>query len=103
MILRVRKNPTNQPLKITAAALADSAVHCRLALDRKLLINGKLLMELDVLNGKKPVTGGRAIADITFPTISIPDLIKKHASALKDIKIPADALGKDKVNVDRIK
>jgi subtilisin family serine protease len=103
IVLRVKKNPTSLPLKITTAALADSDLHCRMTLDRTGLVNGKLRMELAVMAGKRPVVGGRAMADVTFPTISIPDLLKKHASALKDIRIPPGALGRDRVDQDRIK
>ena len=102
MNVRVRKNPSAAPLKVTTAVLADSDFHCRVRLDRKFLFQGKMLIEIAVtLDGKKPVPGGKAVADVTFPTLSIAALLKKHADALKKLK--ADRLGRDKPDANLIK
>ncbi len=101
--LRVKKNPTDQALKITTAALADSDVRSRVTLDRKSLIRGKIGLDLAVLAGNRPVTSGRATAAVTFPTISIRDLLRKHATELEKIRISPAALGRDKGNVGHIR
>jgi hypothetical protein len=88
---------------VTTAALMDSDVHCHAELDRKFLVHGKILMTLSVRSGLRPVTRGRAFADVTFPTISIRNLLKKFAKQLKEIKVPASQLGRDRVDANRIR
>lgn len=103
MLLRVRKNPGNAALRVTTAALMDSEVSCHAELDRKFLIHGKLQLRLDVRWGTKPVLGGKALARITYPTVSIRELLQKHANPLKEIKIPKEALRRDKPDLDRLR
>ena len=99
MTLKVIKNPTGQPLKATLAVLADSQFHCQARVHRKFLFQNQLRIEHVVRLGDKPVTAGQAFADVTFPTRSIADLLKRHAAALKEIKIGSTQLAKDKASI----
>ncbi len=98
MSLKVLKNPGNQPLKATIAVLADSDFHCKAQVHRKFLFQNLLRIEHAVRLGDKPVASGKAFADVTFPTRSIADLLKRHAAALKSIEVPPKLLAKDKAD-----
>jgi subtilisin family serine protease len=93
----------NQLLTITTAAMADTDVQCQVELDPKYLYDDKILLRLTAQFDGQPLTGGKAIATITFPTKSIDDLLEQYADELKEMKLDEKALNGDKVDPDLVK
>lgn len=104
MLVDRRDARGNLPVSVTTAALADTDVRCTLRLDPKYQIWGKLRLWLKAELAGRPLPGGRAVAHITYPTLSIDDLIRRHAEDLKGIELDRRRLGGDlQINPDRIR
>ena len=101
--LRPRKNPSGQPLNATLAVIADTDFHCAARVDRKFLFLNRLFIEHAVTRHGKPVSTGTAVATITYPTVWIAQLLKSQAKAISAIRLPTNALKKDKADPRLIK
>ena len=85
----------NSPLWMTTAAMADSDATCRVRLDPRYLYKDQILLRLEANHNGRPLTGGNALAYITYPTRSIDDLLKMYAAELKEIRLDPNRLGGD--------
>ncbi|MFY9943459.1 MAG: S8 family serine peptidase [Desulfobacterales bacterium] len=88
----------SKPLTVTTVAMADADVECLAAVDPNYLYNDKVLLTLQARRGGKPLTGGKSIAMVTFPTRSVDDLLKQYAAQLRDTKFDEQALKGDKAD-----
>jgi hypothetical protein len=94
----------DQPLSVTTAALSDAPVRWTVRIDPRYLIDGRILLILQADIAGRQLPGGRAIATLTYPTVSIPDLLRRHADELARIVIPPGSLnGDDKADSERLR
>lgn len=100
MLISTKVELTNGSQKITTAVLADSEAEFNVLLDPKFLYHGKVLLYLRARLSKRPFIGGRAVAQITYPTVSVDSLLVKHAEELKKIKLSSKELAKEAVELD---
>ncbi|MHC4617830.1 MAG: S8 family serine peptidase [Planctomycetota bacterium] len=93
----------NQPLWITMAAMADSDAQCEVKLDPRYLYENKILVRLYAHHNGRPLTGGKAVASIVYPTQSIGGLLERYAAELKEIELDPDGLAGDADDPDLMK
>ena len=92
-----------QSAVVTTAAIADSGVQCRAWLDSKYLYHGLVLLSLKASYRNRPVLKGKAMAEITFPSVSTGKLLEKYRAQLREIRIDKKVLKKDEADLDLIK
>ena len=90
-------------VRVTTAVLAESDVTCEVRLDPQFLIHDQILLTLKASLGDKALDGGRATAEVTYPTKSIQDLLREYRDQLDEIRIDPERLKGDTGDPDRLR
>ncbi|GEM_PF-3853385 len=80
-----RESPSQGKSWLVLAAWTDSRIRHNLHINRQYLQQGQLAIELRPVLNENPLTGGRGIVSITFPTCSVETLIETYREQLDAI------------------